>query len=266
MKGQRVLLAAVILLISASFTQAQEGQLRGVFGISYVSAYLWRGFDMYPGAHGEGATQSRLDLDFFDTGFGLNIFHSLANTTGHENAEELDATLFYGSSLFAGETYTTDYKVGWTYYNHPNRPCTEADLQEAFVTLSWPEVYLGGIVPNYTFIYLWASTSNSPVSDATGMAHVFGLSYDLTVAGFTPETPEQTLHLYTEAWYNDGMGSINTVNVDHDWSHVVAGITTDFDLGYNFICTPGLHKQLSWDDSVNTSNATWVSLGMKYEF
>ena len=263
MKGKSILLAAVIFFIAADYTQAQEGPLSGTFDLTYVSAFIWRGFDVYEGAHGEGATQANLDLDLFDTGFGLNIFFTMANTTGYEKGERLDTTLYYGRSLFAGETFQTDYKFGWRYYNYPNRPCTEADLQEMFATLSWPEVYLGGIIPSYTAIYMWPSYSGSLASDATGMAHVFGFSYDLTIAGLTPETPEQTLHLFTEFWYNDGMYQ---ANVDNDWSHAVCGISTDFDLGYNLSLTPGLYKQLSWDDSVDSSNETWVSLGMKYKF
>ena len=78
---KEILLAAVILLSTVCFTQAQD-ELSGTIDVTYLSAYTWYGIDMYRGAHGEGAIQSTLDLDLYDTGLGLGVKWIRANTAG----------------------------------------------------------------------------------------------------------------------------------------------------------------------------------------
>jgi hypothetical protein len=63
--------------------------------------------------------------------------------------------------------------------------------------------------------------------------------------------------------YNDGVGA---ANVDHDWSHVLFGISTDFTVAENLTFTPAFYFQRSMDDSVNTSNEYWVTLSLAYMF
>ena len=77
-------------------------------------------------------------------------------------------------------------------------------------------------------------------------------------------TPEQVLHLSCDMVYNDGTGGGTAL--DHDWSHAVFGLSTGFDLGNNLTFAPGVYYQSSWEDSVNTSDEYWVSLGMSYAF
>jgi len=71
--------------------------------------------------------------------------------------------------------------------------------------------------------------------------------------------------------YNDGVAPGVVINqasgtIDHDWSHAVFGVSTDFDLGNNLSFTPAVYYQSSWEDSVNTEDEAWVSLSMKYAF
>ncbi len=257
-----ILLAAVILLSTAGFAQAQE-ELSGTIDVTYLSAYMWRGFDKYPGAHGEGAIQPSIDLDLYGTGFGLNVLWSRANTSGFENGEEVDLTLSYSSSCFDYETYATNYTVGWMYYNDPDMPTEWADRQEFFASLSWPDICPEGVVPSYTIIRHWASESGSPINDISGWMHIFGLGYDLPVEDLLPDLPEQILHLSLAMVYNEGMGAWG---VDHDWSHAVLGVSTDFDLGNDLTLTPGVYYQSSWEDSVNGSDELWCSLSVSYPF
>lgn len=273
MKKNGILLVAVILLSTVGLVQAQEGELHGTFDITYLNNYIWRGFDIYEDDH--SAIQPSIDLDLYGTGFGVNILMSRANGSGYENAEELDVTLHYSNSLFESETYATDYKVGWVYYTFPDEPRSgsttgqAADMQELFAALSLPEICPAGIVPSYTIVCMWPSEGGSSVSENGGWAHIFGLGYDLTVAGLVPDIPEQVLHLSLEFVYNDGVapGPVTTgANVDHDWSHAVLGVSTDFDLGNNLTFTPSAYYQASMDDSVNDEDETWLSLSMKYKF
>jgi hypothetical protein len=271
-----ILLAAVILLSTAGFAQAQE-ELSGTIDVTYRSAYLWRGFDQYPGAHGEGAILPSIDLDLYDTGLGLNVLWSRANTgavdrdPSFENLERIDLTLSYSSSLFEYETYATDYSVGWMYYEYPDMPSDFMDMQEFFATLSWPEICPEGVVPSYSILRLWKSESGHPSSqpgltnnDISGWMHIIGFGYDLPAENLLPDIPEQILHLSLAMVYNEGAGA---PGVDHDWSHLVLGVSTDFDLGNDLTLTPGVYHQNTFEHSVNADeDITWASLGLKYAF
>jgi len=256
-----ILLTAVILLSATTFVQAQD-ELTGTVDITYLSQYIWRGFEMYGS---QSAIQPSLDLDLYGTGLGLSVFWSRANSSGYELWEELDLTLYYGNSLYEYETYATDYTVGWMYYYFPDGPDEDEtvsdDLQEFFVTLSWPEICPEGVVPSYTVIKMWASKSNSPSAVVSGWLHVLGLGYDLPVEGLLPDTPEQILHLSAAMVYND-----EVFNSESDWSHAVFGVSTGFDLGNDCTLTPGVYYQSSWEDSVNTSDELWCSVGVSYAF
>ena len=81
---------------------------------------------------------------------------------------------------------------------------------------------------------------------------------------------EQIVHLSADIVYNDGTGAncnaqANT-GADHDWSHAVFGIATDFEISENLTFTPGIYYQISMDDSVNTSDEYWISSGLVYKF
>ena len=262
MKKKGILLIAVILLSTAGLAQAQEGELSGTVDVTYLSSYIWRGFDWYPERH--SAIQSSVDLDLYGTGFGVSVFMSRATGGGFENTEWWNYTLYYKNSAFEYETYVTNYKIGWGYYNFPDMSRKVADLLEFVATLSWPDICPVGFVPSYTIVAMWPSGGKQAMHrDFSGWYHVLGLGYDLTVEGFTPDIPEQTLHLSVSAWYNDGLGGDT---VDHDWSHAVFGVSTNFDLGSDVTLTPGIYHQASMDDSVNDSDETWVSLSVSHAF
>ncbi len=270
-----ILLAVVIFLSTAGFAQAQEGELSGTIDVTYVGKYLWRGFDLYGD---KSAIQPSIDLDLYGTGLGLNVWYSRANASGFENGEEVDITLSYSSSLFDSETYATDYSVGWIYYAYPDQPRagsthggrgdTNSDTQEFFVSLSWPEICPAGTVPSYTLIKAWTSESSSALSNDLSSAggyggyfHILGIGYDLPIEDLLPDLPEQILNLSVATVFNDGVNG-----ADQDWSHIVFGASTDFDLGNDLTLTPGIYYQSSWEDTVNPSDEFWGPLGISYAF
>ena len=271
-----ILLTIVILLGTAGFVQAQEGELHGAIDVTYLSKYIWRGFDVYPD---KSAIQPSVDLDLYGTGFGINVMAHRANSGEFENGERWDYMLYYGSRLFEGENYETLYRLGYVYYNYPDmsgHTTRSIDLQELQAVLSWPKICPAGIVPTYVLVKLWPSNSGTIVGSpappagtdgtASGWAHIFCLDYPLTVEGLLPEIPEQVLNLHAEFVYNDGVGP-NGANVDQDWSNAVFGVTTNFDLGNDLTLTPGVYHQVTLDKSVNPDkDETWVSLSMKYAF
>jgi len=261
-----ILLAAAILLSAAGFAQAQDGELSGTFDLTFLSSYIWRGFDVYSENH--PAIQPSINLDLYGTGIGVNLLHSMALSDGHENDEGVNFTLYYGNDLFEGQTYATNYKLGWVYYNYPDEPVRAAHMQEFFASLSWPEMCATGIVPSYTIVYMWPAEEGSPMNDNGGWLHMLGMGYDMTVPPLVPELPEQVLHLSAHLVYNSGVGAAYAPNgtVDHDWSHFLFGASTEFDLGNNLAFCPGLYYQASMEDTVNSEDETWVSLSLKYKF
>jgi hypothetical protein len=278
MKKKGILLIAVILLSTAGLVHAQKGELTGSVDVTYLSKFVWRGFDIYDD---KSAIHPSIDLDLYGTGFGINIGGYRANSGEFENRERWDYTLYYGNSLFDDEVYATNCRLGWVYYNYPDQPrrgslaAPNADLQEMHTILSWPKICPAGVIPSYAIIKMWPSKSGSfsgarsPMGGtASGFIHVFMLDYPWTVQteGLIPGTTEQVVNLHTQFVYNDGVGAFGQ-NVDQDWSHMVLGASTEFDLGNNLAFTPGVYHQVTFDDSVNgDEDETWVSVGMKYRF
>jgi hypothetical protein len=275
-----ILLVAVVFLCATAPTLAQvpaEKQLTGVLDLTYMTSKIWRGFDYYADDH--GAFDASVDLNLYGTGFGLNVLWSQAVGGEKVNSETIAGTLYYTGSTYEGETYATNYKVGWVYYRYPNEPrsgsthasAQAADMQELFAKLSWPDICPAGIVPSYTLLTMWPSEGNSQARKNSGWAHIFGLGYDLSVTGLLPDVPEQIMHLSAEIVYNDGVapgvviGSASGT-VEHDWSHVIFGASTDFDIGNNMTLTPGVFYQCSMEDTVNTEDEYGATVSVKYPF
>ena len=81
---------------------------------------------------------------------------------------------------------------------------------------------------------------------------------------------QQDVHLSADIAYNDGTGAhcnaLANTGVDHDWSHAVLGISTEFEISADLAFTPAIYYQISMDDSVNTSDEYWVSLSFTHQF
>ena len=104
-----ILLSAVILLGTTGFTQASDGLPHGVVDVTYQTRYLWRGFRVYGD---KTAIQAGVDVDLYDTGFGVGVMGHRANSSEFENAERWDYTLYYQNKLFEDESYATNYRLG----------------------------------------------------------------------------------------------------------------------------------------------------------
>jgi hypothetical protein len=261
-----ILVASVCLLAVTGLVRAEVGELSGTFDLTFQSKYIWRGFDVY---EDKSAIQPSLNLDLFGSGLGVNITGHRANSSGYEEGERWDYLLYYGNKAFEDETYATIWRLGWVYYNFPQssgHSRGSADLQELQCVLSWPNALpVKGLVPSYVLVKLWPTNGGSLQRETSGFAHIFMLDYGLSVPGILPDTDEQVLRLHSELVFNDGVHPAGG-NADHDWSNIVFGVETDFDLGNNLSLTPGLYQQISMDDSVNPEDETWVNLGLKYKF
>ncbi|MCP4257465.1 MAG: hypothetical protein GY774_08045 [Planctomycetes bacterium] len=262
MSKVRILFSVVILLFLASLVQAEENELGITFDITYVSKYIWHGFNFY--GHDNSATQPSIDIDLWGTGFGMTLWHSRANRGGFRDLEEFDYILYYGDSAFEDTYFSTDYTISWLYYDFSDAPTKDTDLQEFVLQFSWPNVLPEGIVPNYYIGKLWPAKSSSAVQkDIGGWVHVVGLGYDWTIPGILPESSEHVINLIADLTYNDGYGS---AGADHDWSHATLGASTSFEIAENLTFTPALYYQMSMDDSVNNEDEVWTGLSLTYQF
>lgn len=267
-----ILLVAVVLLSTAGFAQAED-DLGIEVGASYVSRYLWRGFDLYPNDH--SAFQPFVNFDLWGSGWTFSTWYSRANGGGFENLEEINYILSYGNLCCPDTWHATEWEVGYVYYNYPDGPVRDSSgdksdpaAHELYASFAWPNIGSCGIVPSYTVIRMWQDESGRRSDDgspwstfrgAGGFLHTFGLSKDVEAPNLCifANSPEQVIHLSAEVSYNDSMGASS---VDHDWSHAVFGISTDFAAGNNGTITPGVWFQKSMDDSVNTEDEYWFGV------
>jgi hypothetical protein len=251
-----ILLAVVVLLSVAGLLQAQD-KLGVTLDTTYASKYIWRGFDLFDD---KSAFQPSIDVDLFGSGFSFNLWSAQPTTGGNVNGEEWDYTMTYANSFFDGERYKTDYSVSYVYYNFPDNPQNVGDAQEVNAVFSWPDLCPMGVVPHYALIRMWPSKGGGPAADLGGFIHVFGFGYDFDVPGL----PDQSMTFTWDMTYNDGTG-LGDGSVDHDWSHMVWGLSTAVDFGPGKF-TPALYWQKSMDSSVNTEDEFWTTLSYSISF
>ncbi len=287
MSKKGILLVAVVLLGAAGLVQAQDEALGVTLDATWVSKYLWRGFDSLDD---KGAFQPSVDLDLFGSGFSVNVWASYPTSAGDMNkttaapagasridATEYDYTLAYNTVICEGEAHATDVTAQYIYYDFIDTHDEAADAYELGVQLAWPNLCpTGNVTPSYYVGKIWPAAGKSGTNSAgvrkadlsnsyAGWIHIFGVAYDLKVPGLTVNTPEQVFTLGAAAVYNDGFADA-AGTVDHDWSHALLSVSTDFELAENVSLTPGFYYQSSWDDSVNPEDETWLSIGASCRF
>ncbi|AQT70257.1 hypothetical protein STSP2_03463 [Anaerohalosphaera lusitana] len=273
-----ILLATVLALCGVTgLASAADGEIGVDASVSYVTKYIWRGFDRLDDA---AAVQPSVNLDL-GNGFYANVWMSYAGTSGRTdpavptsgrvNFTEYNYTFGYANSMCEGESWQTDYAVNWMYYDFIDMPSDVIDMQEINATFAWPNIIGNGITPSYTIIRMWTSEGSATYNDASGWIHVVGLEYDFTIDGFTPDNPEQTIKLFADATYNDGTG-LNTENllgvadqIDHDWSHLKYGAAAPMKLG-NGTLTPAIYYQTSMEDTVNDEDEFWGGITYALSF
>jgi hypothetical protein len=264
MKKKAIMLVAVILVSAAGLVRAQE--LGVDLDATWVSKYLWRGFDMLDD---KAAFQPSVNLDLYGTGFSANFWGSYPGSSkgggsvSTVNRTEQDYTIAYDFTLLEDESYATDITLNYIYYDFIDAPDKFRDVEEIGVGFAWPNVCPGGVVPSYYAGRVWPAKSKSDLpGDVAGWVHIFGLGYDMTVPGILPETPEQVISLSAALVYNDGCGGDE---VDQDFSHATFGAAAPMPIG-EVTFTPAIYWQASFDDSVNTEDELYVGVSLSYSF
>ncbi|MGA2070613.1 MAG: hypothetical protein ABSG97_04625 [Sedimentisphaerales bacterium] len=284
---KKLLLIAVVLFGMVAPVLAQEGDLHGDIGYTYDTMHVWRGYLTW--GHHSGSNPF-IDLDLYGTGFGIEAIGHYANGSGsnpdglgYDHEQRWDYSVYYKGALEPEETYATMYKVGYRYFNYPEMSShgeNSIDLQELYAGVQFPKLLgVKGLVPGYVVVKGWPSNSDTLVGARnpnggtySGWAHIFMLDYALPLENVSSEIPKQDLNFHIETVYNCGVdprpGGGYT---DHDWTHVMMGVSTDFDLGNNLIFTPGLYHQITMEDDPVTGvspdhSMTWGEFTIKYKF
>ena len=246
-----------ILTVCALAQESEERQLGVDLDATFVSKYLWRGYDAFDG---DPAFQPSVNFDLFQTGFSLNVWGSFALSSGSEDLDELDYTLAWGRSLFEDEVYAIDFSANYIYYDFPNANSEDVDYQEVGVGVSMPNFAPVGpscLVPSYYAGYEWSAYSGGPEE---AWFHIFGLGFDLLISALLPDQEEQALSFSADLTYNDGaFGS------DSCWSHTTVGLATNLEWK-GFTLTPSVNYQWSLDDSVNDEDEFWAGISLAYSF
>ncbi len=275
MKKGIVLAAALIVFASGGIGWAAEGDLGVDVDVTWVSKYIWRGFDMLDD---KAALQPSVSVDIFDSGFSVTAWASYAGSSkgagdvSTVNGTEWNYILTYSNSAFEGEIYQMDYAANYIYYDFIDGASKTADTQEINVSVAFPQLCGFGVVPNYTAIYMWPARSGGISNSMGGWIHQFGLDYDLTLGEILPNNPEQILTFSWDITYNDGAGgrSTNPVvppsDVDHDWSHMTWGVSTEITCPLGGKLRPGVYYQTSMDDSVNDEDEFWTGVSYTISF
>jgi len=253
---KKISIIVVSLIFTAGLVQAEENKKLGVtLDISYHSKWLSKGAEAYGQ---QGALFKTIDLDFFSTGFGVQVTHRNATLSGYVDKQRFDYRPYYKGQLFENKSYTTNFNISAGYEHYPGLARNVANTTwEWIFAFSWPNILPKGFVPSYIAHYEYPAGSGYRHSGITGWVHRFKLSYDLN----TPQLP-MPLQISSEVAYTDGLGG-----AAHDWSYANIGISTKLNIRKNLTFTPGVYQQISMDDSVSKrKDITYCILSMKYKF
>ncbi|MCD6175025.1 MAG: hypothetical protein J7K65_04565 [Planctomycetes bacterium] len=275
--GTMLLFAVVAIAGAEEATPATEPAqaIDGVtttVDVTYVTKYIWRGFNIY-GSH--GAIQPSVDFAL-ENGFSANVWMSYPVGSGENDAgasindelTEFDYTLAYSNAVLE-DVYQTNYKVGWRYYDFTKTSTKEADMQEVFAEVSMPNIVGNGFTPRAAWYQMWNSKSGGANSGAAGGIFAVGFAYDF---GFD-QAPEVPLTFSWDIVYNDGTGGQTVApkyqgnGVDHDWSHMVFGLSTALDvpsIGGKLV--PAIYWQSSFEDTVNENDELWAGISYSLSF
>jgi hypothetical protein len=249
---------AVLFFTSVGFSeelQEPEKKIGVTFQLDYLSQWLSKGAPAYGK---QGAMFETIDLDLWGSGFGVQVIHRSATSSGYVDKQRLDYRPYYRGKAFEGQRYQINYDIGVEYENYYGMSRKKANTTwEWMYAFTFPNLLPKGFTPKYIAHYEYPAFSGQKYRYITGWVHRFILEYGLAV----PQLPAPLI-LSSEVAYTDGLGG-----ADHDWSYATFGLSTNLKLSDNMTFTPGIYQQVSMDKSVcRRKDVTYCILSMKYKF
>jgi uncharacterized protein (TIGR02001 family) len=255
------LLVCMVALLAASAgvhaaEQAAPQDMGVTVDVTYVSKYIWRGFDLYDD---KGAVQPSVSVDL-GGGFSATTWMSYAGASGAVDGTEYNYILAYDGSVLEDSVWKTNYSFGYTYFDFIDTSSKDADTMEVFLTGSMPALTGCGVVPHFAVFQGWTAKSGGANNDYGGTIYLVGFGYDFML----DEAPELPMSFSWDIVYNDGTGGST---VDHDWSHMVWGLSTSMTCpATGGTLAPGVYFQNSFDDSVNNEDELWAGISYSFSF
>jgi hypothetical protein len=255
---KRILSIVILLLSTAALAAAEEEkeqkkELGFSFEEQYHSKWLSKGVEAYGQ---QGAFFEIIDVDFYGSGFGLQVIHRHA-TSDYVNKQRFDYRPYVRGGLFKEKPYEMKYDIGVEYEHYPrlatHKSFTTYEWRFGF---SWPNILPKGFVPNYIAYYEYPVHHGQRLN-FTGWVHSFRLDYFLDTS-----IMPKPLCLSSEVAYTDKLAGASS-----DWSYATFGLGTKFDINKNLTFSPGVHQQISMDKSVSKrKDITYCILSMRYKF
>lgn len=254
---KRILLTAIVFFSTVSLVAAeeQEKNLGLTYEQQYHSKWLSKGVEAYGQ---QGAFFEILDLDLYESGFGVQVIHRHAIGGGYVDKERFDYKPYYKGQAFKDTPYAMNYNLSVEYEHYPGLSRHRANTTfEWIYAFSWPNILPKGFVPSYIAHYEYPAFSGDRNRYVTGWVHRFKLDYSMDV----PQLPKP-LTLSSEVAYTDGLGGAS-----HDWSYATFGLRTAFDIAHNLTLTPAIYQQITMDKSISKrKDIMYCIVSMKYKF
>lgn len=214
----------VSLLVVSMF--AAMAQATVDVNATYVSKYIWRGYDLNSA---QPAIQPGVSYAFGDSGVSLGLWGSYnVGSTSKQELTELDLTLGYDFSY-----ESVDYSVGYTYYTFPNLSGASAKSGEIYLGATLSQVMF---TPGLTVYY--------DHDQGNGLYSALSAGYDFGVvsSGLT-------------IGYNSGQWAAKSGTTD-----ITLALSKEFSVG-SVTITPSASYALISDTSVNANSSEfWVGL------
>ena len=244
----------MLFSLPALAEQAQTKDIGITLQLDYLSQWLSKGVPAYGK---QGALFKSIDLDFWQSGFGLLVIHRNATAAGYVDKDRVDYHPYAKGQLFEETPYLMTYNLSAEYKNYYRVARNKAKTDwEWNLAINWPNLLPKGFTPGYTAIYEYPAGRGYKYNYITGWVHKFILNYDFNI----PEFPAP-LRLSSEVAYTDGLGGAN-----HAWSYATFGLSSTFKLNKNMTFIPGIFQQVSMEDTVCDRDVTYCILSMKYKF
>jgi len=252
---KKAVFASVIVLIVSGVVRAEK-DLGVTAELKYLTKWLSKGARAYGS---KGALFKTVDVDFYGTGFGFNVTHRNATSSGYVDNQRFDYRPWYKNVLFEESPFQTNYNISVGYEHYPGLARNKANTTYEWIyAFSWPRLLGWNLKPSYIAHYEYPAGSDYDHSDITGWVHRFGLSRD-----FDTGLIDQPITICSEVAYTDGLGG---GTVDHDWSYMNVGASTKLPIAPKLSFIPALYFQKSMDDSVNEHDELYATLAARYVF
>jgi hypothetical protein len=252
-KGLFAFVVILSMLVGSAF--AEQDRITGSFELVYLSKWLSKGIEAYGS---QGGLFKIIDLDFYDTGFGLNVTHRNATGSGYVDQQRIDYRPYFKGSLFDGTRHMMKYNLSVGYESYTGLSRHKANTTYEWInSFSWPNLLGGGLVPAYIFHYEYPAFHGDANRKNAGGVHRFVLGYDMKAF----ELPNP-LHLSTEVARYEGLA-----NRGSNWAYFTAGVSTKFNVTENLSFVPAVYHQVTMSSVISKhKDITYTVLGMKYKF